>query len=740
MFRHIRQFWPCVCRPGLLVLCLCLIAGAARADATPPPSPPAGMSQPQYDALVKAVGESVLQTLQEKGLVAKAAPAAPPASPSTADAEAVLAQKMTAAFARIPAVLAGYRDIGQDLVRLFDRLDLRASGGRGTWGYLGLLFLVAAVGLLAERSVGRVTAAAREALVRRFAVLGGWWRVPCVAALDGLGVLALWAVVHLAPALLFARAGGQTELASVVLRSLVAWRAYMLLFRIYLRPAQPAIRLVPAEDGSARRIYRLFELAVLVAVLSQTWHGLLVTPAALDAAVLTNSLLLPAILIHVVLRARRDIAAWFVGLIEGGSGKHAIKTALALHWHWIALPILVVLAVARIYDALSVEFEMPSGVILTLNIVVGLALAETLWSFIIRSARAATGAAEGGRLLPFLVRAARATLWVAAAGVLVRIWAVDVLAVVDEQAWSNFSHAWRTAIVTALGAYLAWEAVHFATEPLGGRRTAAAVGPASEEASPAQAPLSASRLETLAPILRMILGTVIVVMAGLTILASLDISITPFIAGASVVGLAISFGSQTLVHDIVSGLFYLADDAFRVGEYIDCGKGKGTVEGFTLRSIRLRHQSGQIHTIPFGQLGQITNFSRDWSTLKFNLRFDRNTDIEKLRKTTKKVGLAMAEDAELKDDIIDPLKLQGIADIADSATIMRFKITVRPTRPSFIQREAVKRLIAAYKEAGIEFASATVAVQAVGGQAVEAAAAAAAASKSGEAESPAPAL
>jgi small-conductance mechanosensitive channel len=72
-------------------------------------------------------------------------------------------------------------------------------------------------------------------------------------------------------------------------------------------------------------------------------------------------------------------------------------------------------------------------------------------------------------------------------------------------------------------------------------------------------------------------------------------------------------------------MFYLADDAFRVGEYIDCGKAKGTIEGFTLRSLRLRHQSGQIHTIPFGQLGQIINFSRDWSTLKFNLRFDRNT-------------------------------------------------------------------------------------------------------------------
>jgi small-conductance mechanosensitive channel len=95
---------------------------------------------------------------------------------------------------------------------------------------------------------------------------------------------------------------------------------------------------------------------------------------------------------------------------------------------------------------------------------------------------------------------------------------------------------------------------------------------------------------------------VIFVVAALAVLSELGVNITPLIAAVSIFGLALSFGSQTLVRDIVSGIFYLADDAFRVGEYIDCGKAKGTVEDFTLRSIRLRHQNGQIYTIPFGQL------------------------------------------------------------------------------------------------------------------------------------------
>jgi small-conductance mechanosensitive channel len=460
----------------------------------------------------------------------------------------------------------------------------------------------------------------------------------------------------------------------------------------------------------------------------RAWVGVLISPAAISAVILTNSVALIAFFIIILFCVRGDIANWFLGLISDDVYGSGAKVALAQHWHWIALPVLIVLGLARAYDALSERFRVPYGAILTLNIVVGLLLAETLCSFILRRHRAAALAASGGQeasgLWPYLLRSVRATMWVVVGAVLVRVWAVDVLNLVDEQAWSQFRSTWTTTVVTLLLAYFAWEAVHFATER---RRTLPQPGAYEQAAETGEALVSATRLETLAPILRILLGIVILMTAALTILSSLGVSITPFIAGASVFGLAISFGSQTLVHDIVSGLFYLADDAFRVGEYIDCGKAKGTVEGFTLRSIRLRHQNGQIQTIPFGQLGQIANFSRDWATLKFNLRFVRDTDLEKLRKATKKVGLAMLEDPELKDDFLEPIKLQGIAEIADNALVMRFKLTVRPSRPSFIQREALKRLIAAFKEAGIEFASATVAVQAVGGPPMDATAAAAAA-------------
>jgi moderate conductance mechanosensitive channel len=716
-----------VCFLGAAVVSLVLVVASANANAKPP-SLPTGMTQQEYDDLVKAVGESVVQTLSDKGLVAKPSASQAAAKPIEVDEEALVAERVRKALGEVPRVLAAYPEVGADLAGLPARLDDTAAGGRGFLAYLGLLALTVAAALLAELGIGRLTFARRDGLARQFAATGRLRHAAALALLDGLAFSGLWIVAHVALGTLFADAGAQTQFAASVLGALVTWRTFLLFFRVYLRPDLAAVRIAPIGDESARRLFRLYGLTVLIIVLALAWVGNLVSPGAISATILTNSMALLAFMVFIVLKTRRDVGSWLLGLIDEDERNGGFKAALARHWHWIALPIVIILGLARASDALSNRIEFPIGVILTLDIIIGLLLIETLSSFVVRSRRAAALALNGrpdtGRLLPFLVRAVRATIWVGAAAVLVRTWAVDVLNIVDEQAWGEFSRAWRTTVVTALLAYFAWEAVLVATKT---RRAPQRPGAAKDEADPDtdEASLSATRLETLAPFLRIVFGILIALIASLMILSDLGVSITPFIAGASVFGLAISFGSQTLVRDIVSGIFYLADDAFRVGEYIDCGKAKGTVEGFTLRSLRLRHQNGQVHTIPFGQLGQITNFSRDWSTLKFNLRFARDTDIEKLRKVTKKVGLAMAEDPELKDDFLEPLKLQGVADIDDNATIMRFKTTVLPIRPSYIQREAIKRLIAAFDGAGIEFASAAVAFSPFGAPATEGAASAA---------------
>lgn len=234
-----------------------------------------------------------------------------------------------------------------------------------------------------------------------------------------------------------------------------------------------------------------------------------------------------------------------------------------------------------------------------------------------------------------------------------------------------------------------------------------------------------SRLVTALPVVRnLALGAVLAV-GGLLVLSAIGINVAPLLAGFGVLGLALSFGSQALVKDVVSGIFFIADDAFRIGEYIDTGRLKGTVEQITVRSIRLRHHNGPVHTIPFGQISSVTNFSRDWGTIKFEFRFERDADAELIRKVTKKVGLAMLEDPDYGSEFLIPLKMQGIQDITESSMIVRFKFTSRPGNPSIIKREAMKKLIVAFKEAGLEFASNAVTVRSQAGASPEAAGAAA---------------
>ena len=137
------------------------------------------------------------------------------------------------------------------------------------------------------------------------------------------------------------------------------------------------------------------------------------------------------------------------------------------------------------------------------------------------------------------------------------------------------------------------------------------------------------------------LAIVIGLIAVMMVLSGLGVQIGPLIAGAGIFGVAIGFGSQTLVKDVISGVFYMMDDAFRVGEYIQAGSYKGTVESFSIRSVKLRHHRGPVFTVPFGSLGAIENMSRDWVIDKFTISVSYDTDINKVRKMVKGVGAAL---------------------------------------------------------------------------------------------------
>ncbi len=225
-----------------------------------------------------------------------------------------------------------------------------------------------------------------------------------------------------------------------------------------------------------------------------------------------------------------------------------------------------------------------------------------------------------------------------------------------------------------------------------------------------------SRLATLLPLFRGAILAVVVVTIMLIVLMELGINVSPLFAGAGVVGLAVGFGSQTLVRDIFSGAFFLMDDAFRKGEYIDIGDVKGTVEKISVRSFQLRHHLGALNTIPFGEIKVLTNYSRDWVIMKLPLRVTYDTDVEKVRKLIKKLGQELLSDPVIGENFIQPLKSQGVIEMQDSAMIIRVKFMTKPGDQWLVRKKVYQEIRELFAREGIKFAHREVTVRLADGK------------------------
>lgn len=222
---------------------------------------------------------------------------------------------------------------------------------------------------------------------------------------------------------------------------------------------------------------------------------------------------------------------------------------------------------------------------------------------------------------------------------------------------------------------------------------------------------AASRLGTLLPLFRSFILIVIATSALFLIMMEMGINVAPLFAGAGVVGLAIGFGAQSLVRDILSGVFFLTDDAFRKGEYIDVGDVKGTVEKISLRSFQLRHHLGALNTIPFGEIKHLTNYSRDWVMMKLPLRLTYDTDVDKVRKLVKKLGVRLLDHDTEGHKFVQPLKSQGVYMMEDSAMIIRVKFMTRPGDQWTTRKLVYQEIRALFEKEGIKFAHKEVTVR-----------------------------
>jgi len=495
------------------------------------------------------------------------------------------------------------------------------------------------------------------------------------------------------------------ETADRLVWAALQWRLSIVLLIIVVSPRRSDLRLLAIDDADARVCSRWFSVYLALAPLNffVVWliERLGFGQEAVSGAALTLGLVITGYKVVMFWVTRRPIGRAILAATGGEPG--SVRRAVAASWHWF----FIALALGIFFGA-GVEFALGKGAwvarastatqgIFIALAVVGQASHNLIARLCACDATDIRRTLRRARLHRALSRLADAFLWILGAAWLGETWGLNLVDPAPGSIERLFARPALEAAATVVAAWILWTALSAVID----EKMPPAVAPGDED----EIPGSASRLDTLLPLLRNTLLIALAVVAIVVALATLGLDIGPLLAGLGVVGIAIGFGAQSLVRDVISGIFFLMEDAFRVGEYIDTGRLRGTVEGMSLRSVRLRHQNGQVHTIPFGQVQSVTNFSRDWSVIKFNLQLESTADIETVRKTIKRVGQELLDDPEIGAEFIQPLKMQGVIDVLQTALVVRCKFTATPIRPTYIQRRALQRLIEAFSAAEIHFAA-----------------------------------
>jgi small-conductance mechanosensitive channel len=641
------------------------------------------------------------------GLAAEPPPLPPLPSGTNAGAPPAMDQAMSSAGWLQDIFIKLERELVEDITmlpaapgaierewRTFDR----NGSSLGALVNIGWVVLVACLALGAERLASRGLAQ-RTLRAIRLRPEG-----PTMSALlrlllfDAIG-LAVFAAVFIYGRHWLMHEGVPVPLMILAANVLIRWRIGMLIFNLLLRPHDPPFRLIALPDDEARRLSRFLSAALLAILVLVGFgrYGLMDEDSGAPHVVaLIVVSLVCALNAWIVFRARAAAQTLIRG--SGAGVGAALRDAIARAWTPLGMAYVAGVFVFYIFGLSLGLLSYFHAAISSLGVILVLLVLDKL------AARARAAAAGSPDRVEDLVaqtsrRLFRAAVLAAAAMLLAWLWIEAI-----EMSGTAFSRAMYSAAIAVgslFAAYMLWELTRLGIDRhlhVGGSGPKLP-GDDDEQTTPG------SRLQTMLPMLRAAAGALIAVIALLTVLSHLGIDTAPLIAGAGVFGLAISFGAQSLVRDIISGLFYIWDDAFRVGEYIDTGRLKGTVEALGIRSVKVRHHNGPLHTIPYGQLGAVTNQSRDFATIKFNLRLEPGSDIELVRKTAKRIGIDMQDEPAIASEVILPLKMQGITEVTETALVVRFKFTARPVKPSWVQREYLKRIYRMFTEKGITFAS-----------------------------------
>lgn len=210
------------------------------------------------------------------------------------------------------------------------------------------------------------------------------------------------------------------------------------------------------------------------------------------------------------------------------------------------------------------------------------------------------------------------------------------------------------------------------------------------------------RIETVGRVFRYIATIVISIIAIVEVLHQLGISIAPVLAAAGVVGLAVGFGAQSLIKDYFNGFFILLENQIRQGDVVEAGDKAGLVEEVTLRYVRMRDYSGNVHYVPNGLITTVTNMSRGFAQAVIDIGVAYRENVDEVIEVMKRVGAELRQDAQLSSKILDDMEMAGVDQLDNSAVVIRCRFKVLPLEQWGVRREYLKRIKAAFDAQGIE--------------------------------------
>lgn len=678
-----------------------LLGSGASGDG--PVSTPATLTPEVIDGLLSRLTDAEIRAAYREELQRQAAEqaAASVEGRTFADVEQRLAEMRSTIAQRTTRWAIAIWNINDRAPTVAERLE-EAKDGVFVMVLAGLILI--GVGVAAAWIVAAITAGWRLWLVQPHR-RSYWDRVVRTAALGVLEVLPIVAFVVatrlFAP--LIADQLGPLSRMIWIYHTGVSYAWLLIVFtRRAFAPDAPEIRIAPLEDSNAIRLHSLLRRAFLIGAAGWLLAGLaLHFGLGFPPAMVINAMAgtaIGALLLTAVIRntttIRNATEIIFARSAEAGALARIVVNAapvlLAVYvlgaWAWW---------LAHWLEQGRHHIEGPLG---TLMVYLLLPIADRVGQELTRTL--ITGYSDMAERFRVAFRSVwRVLIGIGAAWLILDLWHVGAPEMMEDGPRAPWVGVAINIIVALLLGWIIWRmiaaALHYE------RRTS----DASEDVDPSEIP-SASRLDTLTPLFRNVLFAFLATVIVMIVLSSIGLDIGPLIASAGIIGIAVGFGAQALVRDVLSGVFFLIDDAFRVGEYIELDNDmRGEVENISIRSLQLRHHRGAVITIPFGELRQITNHNRDWVIYKMMFRLEPDTDPQHVKKVVKKVGAEFMDHPDHGPKFIEPLKSQGVYFIDDdSALMIRVKFKCKPRAQFVLRRDIYHRLRTVFAEQDIRFA------------------------------------